>query len=355
MENPRHLSKKGRDSQSQTRANGEASHLLDRRIFDTLARIAQGGLGFPVNGFHQDLTGEGKELLVNLDGLARKLRYIVSRLQRASDSIETVVGEVLRGTQTLSASVIDVAKSVEETSSSISEINSSMHSIGGNIQSLSELTQSTSNSIIQMAASIDHVSQSAEGLTQFVEETFTAIKHMSSSIRTVAESTQTLAESAKTTARSMEAIDNSTRSIDESVKETTVLAAEVAQSTDAGSQLVADTATSVLKIKEAIDAATETITRLGKRSEQIGEVTHVIDEIADRTHLLALNASSRAAQAGAQGRGLRIVADEIKELSERTAASTREIEEMIKAVREDVNEAIERVAVGGERADEGVD
>lgn len=355
MENPRHLSKKGRDTNTQPRANGETSHLLDRRIFDTLARIAQGDLGFPVNGFHQDLAGEGKELLLNLDGLARKLRYIVSRLQRASDSIETVVGEVLRGTQTLSASVIDEAKSVEETSSSISEINSSMHSIGGNIQSLSELTQSTSNSIIQMAASIDHVSQSAEGLTQFVEETVAAIEQMASSIRTVAESTQTLAESAETTARSMEAIDNSTRSIDESVKETTVLAAEVAKSADAGSQLVADTATSVLKIKEAIDAATETITRLGKRSEQIGEVTHVIDEIADRTHLLALNASILAAQAGAQGRGFRIVADEIKELSERTAASTREIEEMIKAVREDVIETIERVAAGSQRADEGVE
>src|SRR5207237_585387 len=62
-----------------------------------------------------------------------------------------------------------------------------------------------------------------------------------------------------------------------------------------------------------------------------------------------------AAQAGTQGRGFRIVADEIKELSERTAASTREIEDMIKAVREDVAEAIERVAVGGERADEGVE
>ena len=71
--------------------------------------------------------------------------------------------------------------------------------------------------------------------------------------------------------------------------------------------------------------------------------------------MLALNAAILAAQAGSQGRGFRIVADEIKELSERTAASTREIEEMIKAVREDVSETIERVAVGGQRADEGVD
>src|SRR5262245_64851491 len=98
--------------------------------------------------------------------------------------------------------------------------------------------------------------------------------------------------------------------------------------------------------KQAIDASTQTITRLGHRSDEIGDITHVINEIADRTNLLALNAAILAAQAGAKGRGFRIVADEIKELSERTSASTREIEEMIKAVRDDVVETIERVVVG---------
>ena len=354
MNDPRHITETVRELGEQTLAHDE-SPSFDATISEALTRMAQGDLGFPINGELQHLGGEDKDLLLNLDGLARKLRYIVGRLQRAADSIETVVGEVLRGTQTLSASVLDEANSVAETSVSISEINSSVHSIGGNIQSLSDLTQTTSNSIIQMAASIDHVSQNSEELAQFVEETTTSIEQMAASIRKVAESTEALAESAETTARSIEAIDSSTRSIDESVKETTGIAEEVARSADAGSQLVAETATSVAKIKEAIDAATETITRLGKRYEQIGEVTHVIDEIADRTHLLALNAAILAAQAGAQGRGFRIVADEIKELSERTAASTREIEQVIKAVREDVVETIERVEVGSQRADEGVD
>ncbi len=354
MNDPRHITETAQEIGEKAHANGQSAS-FDALISNALTRIAQGDLGFPVNGELQHLSGEDKDLLLNLDGLARRLRYIVGRLQRAADSIETVVGEVLRGTQTLSASVLDEANSVAETSVSISEINSSVHSIGGNIQSLSDLTQTTSNSIIQMAASIDHVSQNSEELAQFVEETTASIEQMAVSIRKVAESTEALAESAETTARSIEAIDSSTRSIDESVKETTGIAEEVARSADAGSQLVAETAASVTKIKEAIDAATETITRLGKRYEQIGEVTHVIDEIADRTHLLALNAAILAAQAGAQGRGFRIVADEIKELSERTAASTREIEQVIKAVREDVIETIERVGVGSQRADEGVD
>jgi ABC-type transport system substrate-binding protein/methyl-accepting chemotaxis protein len=340
-------------STSSYAANGDSA--AHRQIFDALASIAQGNLNFQIDIEGSNLEGEDRDLLINLDGLARKLRYIVGRLQRAADSIEAVVGEVLRGTQSLSDGVIDEAKSVEETSVSISEINSSMHSIGDSLQTLSKLAHTTSISIVQVAGSINQVSENADELARFAEDTASAIEDTATTVRKVAESTEALAESAEKTARAMEAIDASTRSIDDSVKESTVLAEEVARSADAGSQIVADTASSMSKIKGAIDDATETINRLGKRSEQIGEVTHVINEIADRTQLLALNAAILAAQAGTQGRGFRIVADEIKELAERTSASTREIEAMIKAVREDVVEAIERVAVGGSRAEEGVD
>lgn len=356
MNDPRQKTVDARKAAPDRSASDDESQISSERVLEALAQIAQGDLSVLANGKQlAALAGKDRHLLLNLDGLARRLRYIVGRLQRAADSIETVVGEVLRGTQMLSSGVLDEAKSVEETSRSIAEINASMHSVGESLQTLSNLSQSTSSSVMRMATSINQVSENADELAQFVEETARAIEDMANTVRKVADSTEALAESAEKTARAMEAIDNSTRSIGESVNETTMLADEVARSADSGSELVAETASSMSKIKDAIDAATETITRLGKRSDQIGEVTHVINEIADRTHLLALNAAILAAQAGTQGRGFRIVADEIKELSERTSASTREIEEVIKAVREDVTETIERVAVGGQRADAGVD
>jgi len=355
MKDPRQTTIDARPSAVAPTPKDDDPHDSSQRVFQVLAQITQGDLSVLANGKHKELTGRDRQLLLNLDWLARRLRYIVGRLQRAADSIETVVGEVLRGTQMLSAGVLDEAKSVEETSGSIAEMNASMHSVGESLQTLLDLSQSTSNSVMMMATSINQVSENADELAQFVEETAMAIDDMANTVRKVAESTEALAESAEKTAGAMEAIDNSTRSIGDSVNETTMLAEEVARSADSGSELVGETATSVSKIKDAIDAATETITRLGKRSDQIGEVTHVINEIADRTHLLALNAAILAAQAGTQGRGFRIVADEIKELSERTSASTREIEEVVQSVREDVTEAIQRVAVGGERADEGVD
>lgn len=354
MKDPRQTSIDARPPAVASTPKGDSED-PSQQVFQVLAQITQGDLSVLSNGKHKNLTGRDRQLLLNLDWLARRLRYIVGRLQRAADSIETVVGEVLRGTQMLSAGVLDEAKSVAETSGSIAEMNASMHSVGESLQTLLNLSQSTSNSVMRMATSINQVSENADELAQFVEETAVAIDDMANTVRKVADSTEALAESAEKTARAMEAIDNSTRSIGDSVNETTMLSEEVARSADSGSELVGETATSMSKIKDAIDAATETITRLGKRSDQIGEVTHVINEIADRTHLLALNAAILAAQAGTQGRGFRIVADEIKELSERTSASTREIEGVVDSVREDVTEAIQRVAVGGQRADEGVD
>src|SRR5436853_4451351 len=224
-----------RDKTARPRAGGD-SRPSNQEIFDALTRIAQGDLAFRINGAPADASSEDRQLLHNLDGLARRLRYIVGRLQRAADSIETVVGEVLGGTQMLSAGVLDEAKSVEETSRSIAEINASMHSVGQSLQTLSNLSQSTSSSVMRMATSINQVSENADELAQFVEETAIAIEDMANTVRKVADSTEALAESAEKTARAMEAIDNSTRSIGESVNQTTMLADEVARTADSGRQ-----------------------------------------------------------------------------------------------------------------------
>ena len=250
MNDPRNTTIDGRKAAPDPSSGDDEAQVSSERVLEVLAQIAQGDLSALANGKQLALAGSDRHLLLNLDGLARRLRYIVGRLQRAADSIETVVGEVLRGTQMLSAGVLDEAKSVEETSRSIAEINASMHSVGDSLQTLSNLSQSTSNSVMRMATSINQVSENADELAQFVEETAFAIEDMANTVRKVADSTEALAESAEKTARAMEAIDNSTRSIGESVNETTMLADEVARSADSGSELVAETATSMSKIKE---------------------------------------------------------------------------------------------------------
>ena len=324
------------------------------QVAEAVERIAGGNLASPLSGLAAATDGE-RTLLLSLDGLARQLRRVVFGLRRAAGSIELVATDVLRGTRGLSQSVYDEGASVEETSSSIAEINVSLRRVEESISALSNLAQATSASAVEMAASIDAVSVNADALSHSVEETASAIEEMTVSIQNVAANTEALSTLAANAVQAAAAIDDSTQRIDRSVNETTSLGDEVMQSAQKGSTVVYETARTMQNIKEAIDRATESIASLGDRSEQVGRITHVIDEIAERTNLLALNAAILATQAGPHGRGFRIVADEIKELSERTAASTREIAALIEAVRSDVFAATERVAAGDALAEKGVD
>lgn len=294
-------------------------------------------------------------LLVKVDRLGKQLRGLVYGLRRAAESIETAAVDVLRGAKNLSQSVQDEGASVEETSSSIAEINVSLRRVEESIAALSSLAQATSASTLEMATSIDEVSGNAESLSNYVEEMASAIEEMTFSIQNVAGNAEALSTLAANTVQAAAAIDESTQRIDRSANETSALADEVMRSAQKGSTVVYETARTMQSIKEAIDRATESISSLGNRSEQVGEISDVIDEIAERTNLLALNAAILAAQAGPQGRGFRIVADEIKELAERTAASTKEISALIEAVRSDVSSATERVAAGDALAEKGVD
>ncbi len=257
-------------------------------------------------------TDEERRTLAGLHTLARSMRRAVGRLQRAADSIESIAGRVLEGGRVLAHAVEDEAASVDQTVSSIAEISSSASAVTEAVGALSNLAGTTSTSSLEMAASIDEVSASADALNTFVEETAASIEEMAASIRNVAASTESLSSATDETERSMRAIDESTQRVGRAVSETAALAEEVQRSAEVGSGIVAETAESMRATRRGAEEASVTISALGEQSERIGQITRVIDEIAGRTNLLALNARILAAQAGQQGRGFAVVAEEIK-------------------------------------------
>ncbi|HTW57596.1 MAG TPA: methyl-accepting chemotaxis protein [Terriglobales bacterium] len=121
-----------------------------------------------------------------------------------------------------------------------------------------------------------------------------------------------------------------------------------------GGKVVEDALTRMQSIAISTRESAKQIESLGEQSEQIGRIIGVIDEIADQTNLLALNAAIEAARAGEQGRGFAVVADEVRKLAERTAHATKEITQMIQGVQEGTRLAVTAMHTGTKEVEMGV-
>jgi len=125
------------------------------------------------------------------------------------------------------------------------------------------------------------------------------------------------------------------------------------ESAASGAYVVQDTVKCMYKIAEQVNTTSKTVESLGARSDQIGQIVGTIEDIADQTNLLALNAAIEAARAGEQGRGFAVVADEVRALAERTTKATREIGEMIKAIQTETKGAVAAMEQGVREVENG--
>ena len=121
-----------------------------------------------------------------------------------------------------------------------------------------------------------------------------------------------------------------------------------------GGKVVEQTISMMHAVTESVDQVSRQIAGLGDRSNQVGKIVEVIDEIAGRTNLLALNAAIEAARAGEQGRGFAVVAGEVRNLAERTTNATKEIGAMIGAIQHETQAAVQAMGQGTVQVRKGV-
>ena len=125
------------------------------------------------------------------------------------------------------------------------------------------------------------------------------------------------------------------------------------QAAEHGAVVVEKSISVMHRIAERVQSSTKTVVALGQRSDEIGAIVGTIEDIADQTNLLALNAAIEAARAGEQGRGFAVVADEVRALAERTTRATREIGMMIKAIQQDTKTAVAAMEEGVGEVEQG--
>lgn len=133
---------------------------------------------------------------------------------------------------------------------------------------------------------------------------------------------------------------NSVKKVSANAVESTEVAKKSVDIASKGAKAVRDTITGMDTIREQIQETSKRIKRLGESSQEIGEIVGLIDDIADQTNILALNAAIQAAMAGEAGRGFAVVADEIQRLAERSSNATKQIDALVKTIQGDTNEAV---------------
>ncbi|HNX68906.1 MAG TPA: methyl-accepting chemotaxis protein [Candidatus Omnitrophota bacterium] len=135
-------------------------------------------------------------------------------------------------------------------------------------------------------------------------------------------------------------------------KELSTTSEQVGESIKKVAQVAAHALAGTAKIKESISKTNDMLAALGEKSQKIGKITEMIDDVADQTNLLAVNASIEAARAGEQGRGFTVVADEIRKLADSTAKSTKDITALIELIQHEMSNAIMSMESSVQNVDE---
>jgi methyl-accepting chemotaxis protein len=249
------------------------------------------------------------------------MKTITNHLEDSTRTILAEMDKFAEGDMTVSV----VAKKDDDIGKLFNGFNKAVANIRTMLGKVAEAVSATASASNQISSSTEELAAGAQEQTQQAGEVASAVEEMT---KTIMDTTKNASEAAS-------------------------IAKQAGMNAREGGRVVMETMDGMVRIAEVVKQSADTVQALGKSSDQIGEIVQVIDDIADQTNLLALNAAIEAARAGEQGRGFAVVADEVRKLAERTTKATKEIAGMIRQIQKDTNGAVESMNRGTVEVEKG--
>lgn len=296
-------------------------------VGDTLGVLS---VSIPMANVHEAMLGSLKRtggLLVSI--IVASLVMVYFLLHKF---ILAPLGQLNAITQDIAAGEGDLTKRVpvtgkDELGELAGNVNQFIEKLQRAIRRVGEVTDQVASASAELSATADEMAKGADTQTQRMAQSATAVEEMTMTASEVARNSQEAAN----------------------------IAFETTKTAQSGHSVVEETVAGMQQLSEAVGQSATIIITLGKSSDQIGEIVRVIEDIADQTNLLALNAAIEAARAGEQGRGFAVVADEVRKLAERTTKATKEIGDMIRQIQKDTKSAVSSMEEGTGKVTSGVE
>ena len=294
--------------------------------------------------------------------LGRWFNKFVEGMQNMVKEIFGISREVSTASRQIESSSREIAEAVrkqiqaaEDTSSSIKEMDASIKTVAEEAEALRSSSREVSDSVHTMSNSVEDVRVNIDKLFISASSTNSSINEMAVSINQVASHVDELFRNTEEVVSSIIDISDNVKEVETYARSQAELAEKVRVYSEAlGRASVVKTSEGIEKARGEVASTSLFVNRLGERSKEIGKILTVINDIADTTHLLALNATILAAQAGEHGKGFAVVARQVKDLATKTTASTKEISGLINQVQSEVAVAVESMRRSSEKVEDGV-